>query len=368
MKKRYKILSGVVIVLAAVLAVVGYLMSRDAACPSAPLLAAEAQRMKGIVYRCYGASDVLKYEDVQKPAIDDGELLVKVHAASVNPSDWHFMRGKPYVLRIQSGFGAPKSQSLGFDFAGTVEAVGKNVTHFKVGDEIFGFGNGAFAEYVKVREEWAVTHKAANITFEQAASVPIAAVTALQALRDKARVHPGQKVLINGASGGVGTFAVQIAKSMGAEVTGVCSTRNVEMVRALGADHVVDYTKENFTDGQTKYAVILDNVGNFPLLAYRRVMEADGVLVLVGGSKEGNWIGPLMRPLKALLLSPFLSQRFTPFLARLNQKDLVAMNDLVGEGKVTPVIDRRYPLRAAAAAVAYVEEGRARGKVVITME
>src|SRR5688572_7845892 len=292
MKKRYKILGGVVIVLAVAVGAMGYLMSRDAPCPSAPPRAVGTPSMKGLIYRCYGASDVLKYEDVQKPANDDGELLVKVHSASVNPADWHFMRGKPYAMRMQSGFGAPRSQSLGFDFAGTVEAVGKNVTRFMVGDEVFGFGNGAFAEYVKVPEQGAVTHKPRNIPFEQAATVPIAAITALQALRDKARVQPGQKVLINGASGGVGTFAIQIAKSMGAEVTGVCSTRNVEMVRSLGADHVIDYTKENFTEGETKYDVILDNVGNHPLLAYRRAMDPDGVLVLVGGSREGNWIGP----------------------------------------------------------------------------
>jgi NADPH:quinone reductase-like Zn-dependent oxidoreductase len=277
------------------------------------------------------------------------------------------MRGSPYFIRLGSGVGAPKDIRLGVDFAGTVEAVGKDVQQFKPGDEVFGGANGAFSEYVTVRESRALAMKPANITFEQAASVPIAAITALQALRDKGKIKTGHRVLINGASGGVGTFAVQIAKSFGAEVTGVCSTRNVEMVRSIGADHVFDYKKENYTESGKQYDLIIDNVGNHSLLANRRVLSPEGVLVIVGGA-GGNWLGPLIRPIKALLLSPFVGQEFVLILAQLRQEDLAILGDLMQAGTVTPVIDRSYRLSEVPAAIRYSEEGHARGKIVVDLE
>ena len=286
-----KVLGAVSIVVAVMLLTLAATMSHDSPCGPADPLAADATRMKAIVYRCYGSPDVLKLEDVEKPTPADDEVLVRVRAASVNPLDWHYMRGTPYIMRLDSGVGTPTSTRMGVDFSGTVEAVGRNVKRFRPGDEVFGGRRGAFAEYVTVREDRALALKPANVTFEQAAAVPIAAMTALQALRDKGGIQPGQKVLINGASGGVGTFAVQIAKSFGAEVTGVCSTRNLDLVRSLGADHVIDYTKEDFTKSGQRYDLILDNVGNHPLLALRRVLTPGGTMVIVGGSK-GNWITP----------------------------------------------------------------------------
>jgi uncharacterized protein (TIGR02246 family) len=300
------------------------------------------------------------------PAAD--QALVKVRAASVNPFDWHFMRGTPYLMRLDSGLRYPKSARVGVDFAGTVEAVGKGVTGLKIGDDVFGARAGAFAEYVVVRED-RVSLKPAVLTFEQAAAIPIAAVTALQGLRDAGKLQAGQKVLINGASGGVGTFAVQIARELGAQITGVCSTRNVDMVRALGADQVIDYTKEDFTKSAERYDVILDNVGNRPLLECRRVLTPKGHYVLIGGGgpDAGSWIGPLAGPVKALVLSRFVSQDMRMFLANVNKDDLSVLADLIQGGKVTPVIDRRYPLRETAKAIEYLEEGHARGKVVLTM-
>jgi NADPH:quinone reductase-like Zn-dependent oxidoreductase len=269
------------------------------------------------------------------------------------------------------GLRKPTDTRLGVDFAGTVEAVGKNVTKFKPGDGVFGGRDGAFAEYVCVRESRAVALKPANVTFEQAASVPIAGITALQGLRDKGKVRPGQKVLINGASGGVGTFAVQIAKSMGADVTGVCSTRNLDMVRSLGADHVIDYTKEDFTKGDQRYDVILDNVANHSLSECRRVLNPDGKYVLIGGGgvNEGRWLGPgLTHAFKAMVLSKFVSQKMGMMLAELNQKDLTALADLMQSGKVTPVIDRTYKLSELPQAIQYLEQGHARGKVVVNVD
>jgi NADPH:quinone reductase-like Zn-dependent oxidoreductase len=330
----------------------------------------EGETMKAIVYCEYGTADVLRFEDVARPAPKDDELLVRVHAASVNPFDWHFMRGTPYIMRLDSGLRKPKITHLGVDYSGVVEAIGKNVTQFKPGDEVFGGKGGALAQYICPRAGRAMAIKPANITFEQAACVPIAGVTALQGLRDKGHVGPGQKVLINGASGGVGTFAVQIAKSYGAEVTGVCSTRNLDMVRSLGADHVVDYTKEDFTKSGQLYDVILDNVGTQPLLGFKRVLKPKGICVLIGGGgpNEGRWIGPLARPVKAMLLSPFVSQKFTMLMANMNQKDLTVLSDLMKAGKVTPVIDRTYKLSEVPEAMRYLEKGHARGKVVIQVE
>jgi NADPH:quinone reductase-like Zn-dependent oxidoreductase len=325
--------------------------------------------MKAVVYTNYGSPDVLEIRDIKKPVPNDDQVLIKVRAASINPLDWHFIEGTPYIMRMGVGLRKPKDPRLGVDMAGQVEAVGKNVTQFKPGDEVFGARTGAFAEYVCARADRAVVLKPANVTFEQAASVPIAAVTALQGLRDKGHVQSGQKVLINGASGGVGTFAVQIAKSFGAEVTGVCSTRNLDMVRSLGADHVIDYTKEDFTKGDKRYDLILDNVGTQPLSGFRRALQPKGICVMIGGGgpNDGGLIGPLARPVKALLLSPFISQKMGMFMAELNKEDLTILGDLMQSGKVTPVIDRTYPLSQIAEAIRYLEQGHARGKVIITV-
>jgi len=368
MRLRSKILSVILILVAAALVSLALAVSHDSPCGPAPVLAAKTQLMKAIVHRCYGSPDVLRFEDIEKPTPADDQLLVKVHAASVNPLDWHYMRGTPYLVRTDSGFGKPEDPRLGVDFAGTVEAVGKNVKRFKAGDEVFGGRHGAFAEYVTVREERAVVLKPANVTFEQAASVPIAGITALQALRDKGRIHPGQKVLINGASGGVGTFAVQIAKSFGAEVTGVCSTRNVDLVRSIGADHVIDYTREDFTKGAQHYDLILDNVGTHSLLEYKRVLNPKGIFVMIGSTTTGNWFAFLATPVEALMLSPFMSQKFGMILAELNKDDLAALGTLMQSGKVIPVIDRRYKLSETPEALRYLEQGHARGKVVISVE
>jgi NADPH:quinone reductase-like Zn-dependent oxidoreductase len=326
--------------------------------------------IKAIVYCDYGVPN-LKLQEIEKPTPADDQLLVKVRAASVNPLDWHFVEGTPYLMRAMGvGLRKPKDTRLGVDFAGTVEAVGKNVTKFKPGDEVFGGRNGAFSEYVCVREPRAVAVKPPNITFEQAASVPIAAITALQGVRDKGKVQPGQKVLINGASGGVGTFAVQIAKSFGADVTGVCSTRNLDMVRSLGADHVIDYTKEDFTKGTERFDVIIDNVANHSLLESRRALKPNGIYVLIGGgsANEQGLIGPLINPIKAMLLSPFVSQKMGMLLADLNHDDLTMLADLMQAGKMKPVIDRTYKLSDLPDAIRYLEQGHARGKVVITVD
>jgi NADPH:quinone reductase-like Zn-dependent oxidoreductase len=329
--------------------------------------------MKAVVYYNYGSPDVLKFEEIEKPAVGDNQVLIKVRAASVNPLDWHFMRGTPYVVRlIMAGLLKPKDKRLGVDVAGQVEAVGRNVTQFKPGDEVFGACRGAFAEYACTSES-ALAMKPDNVTFEQAASIQVAALTALQGLRDKGRIQPGQKVLINGAAGGVGTFAVQIAKSFGADVTGVCSTRNAEMVRSIGADRVIDYTKEDFTQqdftkGGQHYDLILDCVGNHSLLACRRVLTPKGIHVGVGGT-SGPWmVGPLVRAITGPVLSRFGSQKFVTFMAKSSKEDLAIMRELLATGKVTPVIDRCYRLSEVPEAIRYLEEGHARGKVVITLE
>ncbi len=367
MKLRYKIAGGILIFLAVAITSLALVLSHNSECGPSPAVSDETELMKAIVYRCYGSPDVLEFEDVEKPAPADDEVLVKVQAAAVNPLDWHYMRGSPYIMRLMTGLGAPDRTSLGVDFAGTVEAVGRNVTTFKPGDEVFGGSSGAFAEYVTVGVDKALVLKPANMTFQQSATVAIAGITALQALRDKGKIEPGQKVLINGASGGVGTFAVQIAKSFGAEVTGVCSTRNVEMVRSIGADHVIDYTREDYTKSGKTYDLIIDNVGNHSLLANRRVLSPDGIMVMVGGAK-GNWFAPLMGPIKALMLSPFVDQEFVLILARLRKDDLAILRDLMQAGKVTPVIDRHYRLSEVPAAIRYSEEGHARGKIVIDLD
>ena len=370
MKLRSKVLGIVSILMVVGLASLAVLLSHDSPCGTAPPMSANTPSMKAIVHRCYGSPDVVKLETLAKPTLPDDRVLVKVHAASVNPADWHYLRGNPYIMRAMVGLGTPNDIQLGVDFAGTVEAVGRNVTRFKPGDAVFGGRDGSFAEYVSVRANGALALKPANLTFEQAAAVPIAAVTALQALRDKGKIQPGQKVLINGASGGVGTFAVQIAKSFGADVTGVTSTRNVDMVRSIGADQVIDYTQDDFTKGSQRYDVILDLVGNRSLLENRRVLKPDGIYIGIGGGgpDDGGLIGPLTGPIKEFMLSPFVSQKFMFFVADLNQEDLTILGDLMQAGKVTPVIDRRYQLSETAEAIRYVEQGHARGKVVITLE
>jgi len=367
MKLRYRVAGGILIFMAVAILSLALVLSHNSACGPAPAISDESETMKAVVRRCYGSPDVLEYGDIEKPTPADDEVLVRVAAASVNPLDWHFVRGTPYLLRLMSGTGAPDDPRLGVDFAGTVEAVGDSVTRFKPGDEVFGGVDGAFAEYLTIREDRQLVMKPADVSFEQAASAPIAAVTALQALRDLGKLEAGQSVLINGASGGVGTFAVQIAKSFGAEVTGVCSTRNVEMVLSIGADHVFDYKKEDYTESGKQYDLIIDMVGNHSLSANRRVLNPDGILVIVGGPK-GNWLGPLMRPIRALMLSPFVGQEFVTILAELRKDDLAILGDLMQAGKVTPVIDRRYRLSEVPAALRYSEEGHARGKIIIDLE
>jgi NADPH:quinone reductase-like Zn-dependent oxidoreductase len=365
MKLRYKVLSAVLILAAATALGVALTLSHNSPCAAVQPPPAGAPLMKAIVYRCYGSADVLKLEDISQPSPADKRMLIKVHAASVNPLDWHYMRGEPYIMRAGVGIGVPDSIHMGVDYAGTVVSVGKGVTRFKPGDEVFGGKTGAFGEYVSVAEEGSVAMKPANVTFEQAAAVPIAAVTALQALRDKGKIQPGQTVLINGASGGVGTFAVQIAKSYGAKVTGVCSTRNLAMVRSLGADRVIDYTQEDFTKESQRYDLIIDLVGTHSLSDYRRVLNPHGSLIIAGSLDKGRWLGPLTGSVDAWLYAQFVSQKLILLFANLNAKDLDVLRDLMREGKITPVIDRQYALSEVPEAIRYLEQGHARGKVVI---
>ena len=325
--------------------------------------------MKAIVHCEYGGPEVLTLADVEKPTPADNQVLVKVRAASVNPLDLT-IRGL-WLLRPLSGLRKPKDTRVGVDYAGTVEAVGKNVTQFKPGDEVFGGKNGAIAEYVCVLADRSVVLKPANMTFEQAAAVPVAAITALQGLRDKGKIQPGQKVLVNGASGGVGTFAVQIAKSFGTEVTGVCSTHNVDLVRSIGADHVIDYTKEDFTKADQRYDLIYDLVGNHSFSERRRILNQNGICVMAGVGGAGWHDGIAMRlagELNAYVRSRFVSQKFIAYIAQFNKQDMTLLADLMQSGKITPVIDRTYKLNQTADALRYLEQGHARGKVVINLE
>jgi NADPH:quinone reductase-like Zn-dependent oxidoreductase len=323
--------------------------------------------MKAITYHRYGAPEVLQFREVDDPVVGDDEVLVRVRAASANPRDWHFMRGLPAFMRLQFGLRRPKHSGLGSDIAGQVEAVGANVTRFRPGDEVYAdVVMGGFAEYATVPEALLVP-KPANLSFEQAAAVPLAAVTALQGLRDHGRVQPGQKVLVVGAAGGVGSFAVQLAKWLGAEVTGVCSTAKVDLVRSLGADHVVDYTREDVTRGGRTYDLVFQLAGTASPSDLRRALAPRGTLLLSSGESDGRLIGPVDRIIKALLLAPFVRQRLVPFVAKRSAEDLQLITELIEAGKVTPVIDRTYPLSDVPEAIRHLEQGHARGKVVITV-
>ncbi len=322
--------------------------------------------MKAIVYHRYGGPEVLRCEEVEKPTPGDDEVLVRVRAAAVNPMDYGLMSGT-YLMRLMTGLRRPKRTRPGADLAGEVEAVGRSVTRFRPGDAVFGVARGAFAEYVCAPED-KLAVKPANISFEQAAAIPVAGSTALQGLRDKGRVQPGQKVLITGASGGVGTFAVQIAKALGAEVTAVCSTRSADLVRSIGADRVIDYTREDFTRSTTRYDLIFDAVGNRPLSACRRVMTPRGIFVPVGVRAGGRWIGPLPHLLRLLASRPLVRQTVAFFVARITPEDLHALAQLIEAGKVTPVVDRCYPLSEVPEAVRHLKEGHPCGKVVVTVD
>jgi NADPH:quinone reductase-like Zn-dependent oxidoreductase len=321
--------------------------------------------MKAIVQDKYGSPDVLRLKDVDKPSPDDDEVLIRAHAAAVNIGDWHLLRGVPYVMRMVVGLRAPKREIPGTDVAGRVESVGESVKELRPGDEVFGWCEGAFAEYACAPEDNFLP-KPANLTFEQAAAVGDSAFTALEAVRDQGKVQPGHEVLINGASGGVGTFAVQIAKSLGARVTGVCSTRNMDLVRSIGADQVIDYTREDFVQAGQRYDVMIDAVGNRSLSECRRALTPRGTYVLVGVSNLGRWFG-LARQLKVLSLSPFVRQKMRVFLVRRNREDLIALKELVDAGTLAPVIDRRYRLSELPMALHHQGEGHAQGKIVIAV-
>jgi NADPH:quinone reductase-like Zn-dependent oxidoreductase len=323
--------------------------------------------MKAAVRDRFGPPDVVEVRELEKPLPADDEVLVRVRAASLNIADWYGVNGRPYVGRVEMGFRKPKESRLGTDYSGTVESVGTNVTQFRPGDEVFGGRTGAFAEYVCAREDRAIVHKPANVTFEQAATVPVAAITALQGLRDKGGLQPEQKVLINGASGGVGTFAVQIAKALGAEVTAVCSTGNVEIAPSLGADHVVDYTREDFTRREGRYELLLDVAGSRSWSECRRVLTPDATLVLVGGPRGNRLLGPLSRVIKIRMGGLLHRQKVVFFIAKLNKSDMEVLRDLLETGKITPVIDRTYELAEIREAFGYIGEGHARGKIVIAV-
>jgi NADPH:quinone reductase-like Zn-dependent oxidoreductase len=322
--------------------------------------------MKAIVQDTYDSPDVLKLREIDKPNVGDDEALVRVHAAGVDRGVWHLMTGLPYLTRLAFGLRVPKTTVPGMDLAGVVEAVGKSMSRVEPGDEVFGVGKGTFAEYALAREE-KLAPKPANLTFEQAAVVAISGLTALQGLRDYGRIEPRQEVLIVGASGGVGTFAVQIAKAFGGRVTGVCSAAKVEMVRSIGAYHVIDYTREDFAEGDPRYDLILDIGGNSSLSRLRRALAPKGTLVIVGGEGGGRWLGGTDRQLRAMRLSPFVGQKLLAFVSPENHEDMMALKELIEAGKVAPVIDRTYPLSEAPDAIGYVGGGHAKGKVVITV-
>lgn len=373
MKLRYRILTGAAGFFILGSGAAALLLSRTAPCPEPAADAAlagteilSAGMMRAWVHRCYGETDVLRLERRPRPTPAGNEVLVEVAAAAVNPYDWAIMTGSPYFLRLGTGLGRPKEPRVGADFSGTVVAVGDRVTRFAPGDEVFGRATGTFAEYLTVAEDAAVAAKPPNVSFEQAATAGIAAFTALQGLRDYGRLQPGQSVLINGASGGVGTFAVQIARSMGAQVTGVCSGPKMARVRAIGAHHVMDYRQVDYTAGEGRYDLILDLVGNHSVRANSRVLEPDGRLVIAGGPK-GDWFAPLKPVVEPVLMSPFIEQEAGAMLATLNQEDAMHLAALMREGAVVPVVGRVFPLDQVPAALEYWRSGQVTGKVVVTV-
>jgi NADPH:quinone reductase-like Zn-dependent oxidoreductase len=323
--------------------------------------------MEAAVRHRYGSADSVQLAEIDRAEVKDGEVLMRVHAAGVDRGVWHLMTGRPYLMRIAGvGFRAPKNPVLGMDLAGVVEVVGGKVTRFQRGDEVFGMGAGSFAEYALARED-KLAHKPANLTFEQAAVVGISGSTALQALRDHGHVQPGQEVLIIGASGGVGTFAVQIAKALGGRVTAVCSTTKMEMVRSIGADRVIDYTRDDFAASGDHFDVIIDIGGNSTIARLRRALTPKGTLVIVGGEGGGAWFGGIDRQLRAMMLSLFIGQKMVTFINKENHQDLIVLSDLIESGKVTPVIDRTYPLAEVPDAIRRLLDGKARGKIAITI-
>ena len=366
MKRRYKVASWFLGIPAIAIVVLGSVLAYTPACSESVEAAAPAGSMAAIQRRCYGPPQVLELVHVPRPVPAAGELLVKVHAASVNPLDWHVMRGKPFIMRMDSGIGVPKNPKMGVDFSGTVEAVGAGVKTFKVGDDVFGGRRGAFAEYLAVNEA-DVARKPANASHADAAAVPIAAVTALQALRNEGHLKAGQKVLINGASGGVGTYAVQIAKALGAEVTGVCSTRNVGLVASLGADRVLDYQNVDFTRDAARYDLVVDTVGNRSIGEVLEVLQPQGIYVVVGAPSNDPWLGPVSKLIAAKARGSFTDHPLKFFIADLNATDLGEVANMMLSGRVKSVIDRTYPLAQVPQAVAYVEEGHARGKVIVSI-
>ncbi len=355
----------VAIVLLLGIAILALVISFTSSCPE--LRSDDSgETFTAVTYQCYGAPEVLHLSQLSKPEPGPREVLVKVHYAGVNPLDWHYMRGSPYFMRLTSGIGAPGEQRLGVDFAGVIESVGEQVSRFSPGDRVYGGRVGAFGEYIVARETGPITHLPDNVPLRQAATVGIAGLTALQALSDKGRLQAGQKVLINGASGGVGTFAVQIAHSIGAEVTGVSSERNHSMVLALGADRMIDYRQEDYTRGSERYDLIVDMVGNHSPRANSRVLTPGGRLVMVGGAK-GDWIGPVARPLQALFYQPFVDQELILLMAVMNREDLDTLAALMASGDVSPHIGHQYPLAEIREAIALSESGRARGKIAIAI-
>ena len=339
-------------------------LSYTSDCPAPSSVAAGENTMMAVQRPCYGSADVLQYTRVAIPTPADDQVLIKVESASVNPLDYHFMRGTPYILRLMAGIGQPDEIAIGRDFAGTVVATGSEVTALAVGDRVFGGTNGAFAEYTVRGSTGSIARIPDGVSFAQAAGIPVAGLTALQALRDHGQLKPGQRVLINGASGGVGTYAVQIAKSMGAHVTGVCSGRNVELVKSLGADQVFNYKEESYLDSGQRFDLIVDNVGNHSPMQNRAVLTEAGKLVIVGGEK-GNWIAPFITPMKASFGNLFVEQELKSFTASLRPEDLATVAELMAAGEVRTVVDQNFPLADTASAIGHSESGRARGKILV---
>ncbi|MEM6581451.1 MAG: NAD(P)-dependent alcohol dehydrogenase [Pseudomonadota bacterium] len=362
-----RIVIAIVIILCVSIGALGILLSHTSDCPALPQAELSDDKMMAVLRPCYGSPDVLEYVFIDVPEPAEDEVLVKVAAASVNPLDYHFMRGSPYIMRLMLGTGAPDNARFGRDFAGTVVATGSEVTRFAPGDRVFGGTDGAFGEYITRPETGSIAPIPEGVGFEDAAAIPIAGVTALQALRDHGQLEPGQRVLINGASGGVGTYAVQMAKAMGAHVTAVCSGRNVELVRSIGADEVINYKEESYLDSGQPFDLIVDMVGNHSPMENQSILTPEGKLVIVGGDK-GNWIAPFVVPIQALVSNQFVDQELKSFTAVMDSDDLVAVANMVADGEVVTVVDSQYPLSDTAQAMRRSESRRARGKIIIEVE